>query len=88
MVKGFWKPHDHKNTTNRLLMIKLKGASKERVRGPQGANISDSPRGVTAPVSKSLASDDNIAENFGRGWGKILGPRRQLEKVEMGLLKS
>ena len=79
------KPHDHKKATNSLPMIQLKGASNERVGGPPGANISDSPGGVAAPGSKALASVDDIAESRGCSWGQFMGPRRLLGKVGRGL---
>ena len=66
-LKGVHKPHDHKKTTNSLLMIKMNGDFDERVRGPSGANISDCPRGVTSQILKALVLVDDISGSHSGG---------------------
>ena len=84
-LTGVRKPHDHKKTTNSLSMIQLKGASDERIGGPPGANISDSPGGFTLPGSKYLSWVGDISGSRGGGWGQFVGPRRLLVKVGRSL---
>ena len=85
MLEGVCKPHYHKNMTNSILMIQLKVAFDEHVRGPPGANNSDCPRGVMAPGLKDLASVDDISGSFSGGWGQFVGPRCLLVKVRRNL---
>ena len=74
---------------NSISRIHLRRAYNERVGGPLGANISDGPRGVTAPGSKALALIDYNSGSSGGGWRPFVGPRRMLEKIGrvLGVLK-
>ena len=75
-LKGLVKPHDHKKMRNSLSIIKMERSSKERVRRPTGANISDGLWGVTAPSFKYLALVENISGSLDGVWKKSVGPRR------------